>query len=181
MRESFKIQSAGPETAGTIARIHHDAVDRGEARKFYNQEVLDDWSPPVTKQRIDDLKKKMTASHATWLIGTLESEPVGYGVLDLNNERIGAIYVKAAFAGLHVGARLLRKLEKIALQKGHAQLQLDSSLNAKSFYQKHGYTQIAEDAHELPTGRRMASVRMSKTLPRRSSGCDKNGVKLSKG
>jgi len=173
MMTFFKTESAEPEVIETIVRIHHDAVHQGEARQFYGQEILNDWSPPVTKQRIRDLKQKMSESHSVGVIGCLNGEPAGFGILDLYQERIGAIYVKAAFTGRGIGKRLLQELEKIALQKGHEKLKLDSSLNAKTFYQKHGYTQLLEGFFQLPTGRQMACVEMSKTLTSKSSKCGK--------
>jgi len=173
MMKLFKTESAEPEVIETIVRIHHDAVHQGEARQFYGQEILNDWSQPLTKQRILDLKQKMAESRSVGLISCLNGEPVGFGILDLDQERIGAIYVKAAFTGRGIGKRLLQELEKIALQKGHGKLKLDSSLNAKAFYQKHGYTQLVEGFFQLPTGRRMACVKMSKTLTSKSSECGK--------
>jgi len=106
----------------------------------------------------------MIESHAVGLIAYADGEPLGFGIIDLNQERIGAIYVKAAFNKLHIGGRLLRELEEIAYQNGLTQLQLDSSVNAKAFYLSHGYMEIAEDFFCLPNGRRMACVKMLKML-----------------
>ena len=166
MTRSIKIEYVAPEMAETIVRIHHNAVHQGTAWQFYPKEILNDWSPPITRDRIIGFKQKMIESHAVGLIAYVNGEPLGFGIIDIDQKRIGAIYVKAAFTKLRIGSRLLEELEKIARQNGLTRLQLDSSINAQTFYQSHGYIQIAEDFFCLPNGKRMACVKMTKMLTR---------------
>lgn len=164
MTKSIKIEYTTPDMAEMFVRIQHNAVHHGQAWQFYSKEILDDWAPPITKERINEFKRKMIERHSVGLIAYADCEPLGFGIIDLYQKRIGAIYVKLESSGLHIGGRLFHELETIARQNGITQLKLDSSLNAKTFYLSNGYIEIAEDFFSLPNGRRMACVKMSKIL-----------------
>ena len=102
------------------------------------------------------------------MLAYLDEGPIGFGIFDKKQQRIGAIYVKAPYVGLNVGTTLLKEFEKIAIQNYCKQLSLDSSLNAKAFYEKNGFESISEGFFSLPSGRQMKSVSMLKKLIKHS-------------
>lgn len=161
---SLILKAIRPESAETIVTIHYDAVHEGNARRFYHQKLLNAWSPPVTPQRIQGMRQKMRETHPEGFIASIGGEAVGFGLLDLELGRIGAIYVKAAFTGNRIGSRILQALEDIAISNGCTKLELEASLNAKPFYEQHGYNQTAEAFFTLPSGVQMQCVKMNKPL-----------------
>lgn len=162
--KNIEIKQVHSDLAETIVTIHYDAVHNGTASGFYSQEILNAWSPPATEERIGSLAQKMDESRPLALLAYMDNIPAGFGILDHDQARIGAIYVKASFTGLHIGHRLLQRLEQAACTNGHEKLHLDASLNAKAFYEKSGYSVLSEGFFTLPAGKQMQSVLMSKTL-----------------
>ncbi|MGD9213084.1 MAG: GNAT family N-acetyltransferase [Desulfobacteraceae bacterium] len=164
--KSIKLKSVDSESADIIVNIHFDAVHKGNALHFYDKDILNDWSPPISEERVNEFKIRMSKTQPVVILAYCDEKPIGFGIFDKNLKRIGAIYVKAAYTGCHVGISLLKELERIAIQNGCEKLHLDSSLNAKAFYEKHGFVCIAEGFFSLPSGKRMKSVSMSKMLRR---------------
>jgi len=162
--KNIKIKSVGSESADQIVDIHFDAVHKGNASLFYSKEILNDWSPPVSEHRVNEFRRKISETQPIAVIAYDDELPVGFGIFDLKHQRIGAIYVKSAYNNRHFGVSLLNNIEKIAIQNGCEKLHLDSSLNARGFYEKHGYVSISEGFFSLPSGTQMQSVSMSKML-----------------
>ncbi len=162
--KNIKLKSVDSESADIIVNIHFDAVHKGHASHFYDEDILNDWSPPISEARIGDFKRRISKTQPIAILAFLDEIPIGFGIFDKKQQRIGAIYVKAAYTGLNIGTALLKEFERIAIQNCCEQLSLDSSLNAKAFYEKHGFESISEGFFSLPSGRQMKSVSMSKML-----------------
>lgn len=162
--KNINLKSVDSESADIIVNIHFDAVHKGDASQFYDEDILNDWSSPISEARIADFKERISKTQPIAMLAYLDEKPIGFGIFDIKQQRIGAIYVKAAYAGLNVGTTLLKEFERIAIQNCCEQLSLDSSLNAKAFYEKNGFESISEGFFSLPSGRQMKSVNMSKKL-----------------
>lgn len=160
----LRLEPIVPAMAETLVRIHHHAVHGGEARRYYSPAILDAWSPPVTRERVREFRQKLIKGPLVGRIAYLNQEAVGFGILNLSQKRLGALYVKAGLRGKQVGGRLLAALERIAVEKGYDRLALDASLNAAPFYRKQGYTALGPDIFRLPGGVEMACVNMEKTF-----------------
>jgi ribosomal protein S18 acetylase RimI-like enzyme len=162
--KNIKFKSVDSESADIIVNIHFDSVHKGNASRFYDKEILNDWSPPISVERVNEFRSKISETQPIAILACYDGKPVGFGIFDLKQQRIGAIYVKAAYTRRHIGISLLNELEKMAIQKGCEKLRLDSSLNARAFYEKHGFAVISEGFFALQSGKQMKSVSMSKML-----------------
>ena len=162
--KNIKIKSVDSESAEIMVNIHFDAVHKGNASCFYNKDILNDWSPSISEERINEFKNRISETKPIAILAYYNKKPVGFGIFNLNLKNIGAIYVKTAYTNRHVGISLLKKIEKVAIRNGCEKLDLDSSLNAKAFYEKHGFVSISEGYFSLPSGKQMKSVSMSKIL-----------------
>lgn len=162
--KNIKLKPVDSESADTIVNIHFDALHKGNASHFYRKDILNDWSPPISEERISELKNRISETKPIVILAYYDEKPVGFGIFNLKLQKIGAIYVKAAYTNRHVGISLLNKLEKMAIQNGCEKLHLDSSLNAKAFYEKHGFVSVTEGHFSLPSGKQMKSISMSKRV-----------------
>ena len=88
----------------------------------------------------------------------------GYAMLDADKQEVDAVFVDPALAGLGIGKRLLAALEQLARGRGIGRLQLSASLNAVPFYRAAGFVALREEAYAHPSGIRLASVAMEKSL-----------------
>ena len=163
--KNINLKSVDSESANIIVNIHFDAVHKGDASHFYDEDILNDWSPSISEARIADFKERISKTQPLVMLAYLDENPIGFGIFDIKQQQIGAIYVRAAYTGLNVGTTLINEFERIAIQNCCEQLSLDSSINAKTFYEKNGFKSISEGFFSLPSGRQMKSVSMSKMLP----------------
>jgi ribosomal protein S18 acetylase RimI-like enzyme len=84
--------------------------------------------------------------------------------LNIPDHEIQGLYVSPQSAGQGIGTHLMRILENRAREMGIEMLQLFSSLNAVSFYERLGYQAREELKHQLSPGIERAGVRMEKKL-----------------
>lgn len=163
--EVLTIRIATELDVEAILRVHYGAVHEF-GKRSYDSEVLDEWSPPVDERRIMDLTKTMVENQdgETWLVAEGKQGVVGFGSLVPKNNELRACYVEPSSSGSGAGQAILKELEALARKLKLQQLQMDASLNAESFYLRHGYRVDGRGAHILRSGRKMQCVYMSKKL-----------------
>ncbi len=88
----------------------------------------------------------------------------GFGQLDEQEGEVEAIYVSPAASGKGTGAAILRHLEDHARQCGLKELKVRSTLNAESFYARHGYQHLALIRYRLVPSLMLVCVEMRKQL-----------------
>jgi putative acetyltransferase len=156
------VRLAKSEDARGILEAHYSAVHQ-IAAKDYSSEVLTEWSPPVTIERIDQYLKNALPNETT-VVAEAGGKIAGFGVVIEFNNELRAVYVAAEFGRQGVGSALLRELERLAKGRGCRELRMDSSLTAAPFYLRHGYEDLGRAVHVMGTGKKMACVRMRKSL-----------------
>ena len=83
---------------------------------------------------------------------------------NIKNSEISAIYIHPDAVGNGVGTKLLYRLEEIARSNKVVKIAVHSTLNAKGFYQRHGYLTHGLTFHLLSNGSKLECVRMVKDL-----------------
>ena len=73
--------------------------------------------------------------HAVWV--AVQDVPIGW--VEVDEDRVAALYVAPHCAGRGVGSRLLLRAEAAIQDGGHATARLESSPNAATFYLHRGY------------------------------------------
>ncbi|MBW7962141.1 GNAT family N-acetyltransferase [Bradyrhizobium sp. BR 10261] len=104
---------------------------------------------------------KHLASDLT-LVATLDGSPVGFASLR-GADHIRMLYVHPAVAGQGIATLLVDALEKLAGGRGAANLTVDASDTAQSFFAKRGYT--AQQRNSVTVNDEwLANTTMKKTL-----------------
>lgn len=152
-----------PDAEGIIS-AHQNAV-HVTAKDFYEQEILDEWSPMLSG-RVFQMQEKLKNNPEKSIILVVESEGkiAGFGEIVPAQEELRAIYIDPQFARIGFGRALLQELESRAKKQGLAKLILHASLNAKNFYVQNGFKIDGEGSHKLSSGRLMPCIFMSKNL-----------------
>jgi putative acetyltransferase len=161
-KKNIRVRFAKEKDAKGILKSQFSAI-HGTASKDYPLEVLSDWAAPVTQERIQ-VYVVQSLPRETTLVAEIDGEIAGFGAIVESANELRAVYVSSKFGGLGVGTKLLSELEKIAKEKGCAELQLISSLTAEPFYKHHGYKETGRGQHTLRSGRKMACVKMRKKV-----------------
>jgi GNAT superfamily N-acetyltransferase len=89
---------------------------------------------------------------------------IGFGSIVPANSELRAVYVDAAYGGQGVGRALLARLDELAREAGLSELRMDASINAVPFYEANDFVSVELGEHIMPSGARMACVRMLKVL-----------------
>ena len=171
------IRPAAPEDARAILECHYSAVHEIAARD-YPPAILNEWSPPVTTERVASY-----SPHATTLVAEVPpgasvgpgapgrfganpgpAEIVGFGEIVAAQNELRAVYVAAHAGRSGVGSALLQALETLARAARCTVLTFDSSITAERFYLRHNYVVVSRGVHTLSSGGVMACVRMTKRL-----------------
>lgn len=163
MNDQIKIELAQAQDAATIVEVHHAAVHQ-TARSFYSEEVINSWSPPISNDRIERIKQVIENSDEWMIVARQNNLIVGFGCIAPKNNALRGLYVHPSFGRCGIGARILTVLEHEARSLGLPYLQMDASINAESFYRKHGFEIIEYATHQLASGQEMACVKMQKVL-----------------
>jgi putative acetyltransferase len=147
------------DEARVFLDVHGRAI-RGLAAQHYSPEVIAAWAGTITDERIQSFLKN--PQNEIRLIAELDGQPVGLGVVVINNSELRACYVVPEAARKGVGSAVVREIERIARQHGLSRLDLDASVNAEPFYASLGYEVVERGEHVPHGGQPMASVKMTK-------------------
>jgi len=72
---------------------------------------------------------------------------VATGSLDLAAASVEAIFTLPGFAGQGMAGRIIDTIKAEALQRGYRRLTLESTPNAVSFYEQHGFRPLGESLY----------------------------------
>ncbi len=159
---------ATEEDARGILDVHYAAV-HGEPVDYYEEDILDDWSPVVDSERVANYLSRPQQDDEVVLVAEMDSGVVGFGVIVPRFNELRACYVLPRLGRQGIGRALLSELERQAQQAGGDWLNLNASLNAESFYLANGFVTDGLGRHPLPGGREMSCVRMYKFLDNENS------------
>lgn len=157
------IRKAREEDAKGILEVHYAAV-HGDPVDFYEEEVLDDWSPSVDDQRLANFLSRPQLEDEVVRVAEMDNTVVGFAIIVPKLSELRALYVHPRITRQGIGQALLQEVERTALLVGLDWINLKSALNAEPFYLANGYVADGLGKQPLPGGRDMSCVRMYKFL-----------------
>jgi putative acetyltransferase len=154
-----------PDDAQVFLEVHHASV-REIAAKDYPPAVIEAWTHlRLTEDAIE--RVRANEGNEFRLVAELDGRIVGIAALVIQNAELRACYVAPEASRKGVGSALVRKLERVAHDRGLAFLELDSSVTAEPFYAALGYEALERGQHFLGHGQPMACVKMRKEITSR--------------
>jgi GNAT superfamily N-acetyltransferase len=153
----LEIRRATPSDAQTAFDIRLQAI-RHQCIGAYTEQQMLAWTAGAAKDGYDGLMEKH------FYLGCIEGEPVATGMLDLERDEVGAIFVLPGFMGQGIGLKILNHLECLARDLGLEEVNLDATLNAADFYRRCGFVGDAPAIYHSPSGLQLACVPMVKGL-----------------
>ncbi|GEM_PF-954386 len=142
-----QFRAARPEDAEILLEIKRAAIGEIDSDQ-YTAVQIEAWRP--TRAAESDFKRAIQSEQFEILLAESARQPVAYGVLNTECNRIDALFVHPKFANEGVGSSLVRQFESRARMEGIKALEIVASLNAKSFYESLGY---------LDCGRKTRTIR----------------------
>ncbi|HEY0746121.1 MAG TPA: GNAT family N-acetyltransferase [Steroidobacteraceae bacterium] len=163
---SFTLRPGTPEDALSIIKAHRAAI-RGIATGFYSREIIEEWEGPISipPERVEGFARAIASGEEVVVVAVDSSGLIlGFGSIVPSNNELRAVYVRSEYVRKGVGRAILRRLADLAREAGLKELRMDASINAEAFYKANGFSSEAFGEHPMPSGRRMACVRMRRTL-----------------
>jgi putative acetyltransferase len=133
---SVQFHQADADDGETLFWIKHAAIN-GIESDAYDEAELDAWKP--TGAAVDDFGRAVDSDRFDIILAVVDGEEVGYGVLNIPDGRIDAVYVHPEYSRQGIASSLVGQLESRARMHDIDELKIVSSLNAKSFYERLGY------------------------------------------
>lgn len=135
--ESIKIRQYEIYDCMKISKLFYETVHNINA-KDYNEKQLNAWAntPDSLWEKYDELKIQNT------LVAEKDKKIVGFGSIDKSGY-LDLLYVDKDFQRTGIATALCNELEK-----GYAQITVHSSITAKPFFEKRGYTVVNEQEVE---------------------------------
>ncbi|MGH8370030.1 MAG: GNAT family N-acetyltransferase [Gammaproteobacteria bacterium] len=153
------IRAATPTDIPAINQVHMASI-RGLCASAYSPDTIEAWASNPDMGRY----QRMMAPGARCLVAVAADVICGFGSLELEKSRLASLFVHPDHAGSGVGGALLKRLEALALESGIDSLRLEASLNARGFYEVHGYKMYRMAKHCFSTGLKMDCAEMQKSL-----------------
>ncbi|WP_242176550.1 MULTISPECIES: GNAT family N-acetyltransferase [unclassified Pseudomonas] len=153
----LSITRATHADANAAFDIRRDAI-RSQCIGAYTAEQMALWTRGAAEDGYSALMDK------PFYLGWVNGEPVVTGMLDPDNNEVGALFVLPAFTGRGYGKAMLDHLENIARELAIETVVLDSTLNAASFYRACGYVGDQQAVYHSPSGLELACIPMIKQL-----------------
>ena len=161
----FQLRPGRPDDALAILKAQRSAI-RQTAASAYSPAIIDEWAPVViVTERVETFQRWIERGDELIVVATDSAgKIIGFGSIVPTNSELRAVYVDAAYGRQGVGRALLARLEELARDAGLTELRMDASINAVPFYEANGYFSLERGEHMMPSGARMACVRMRKVL-----------------
>ncbi len=159
------IRRALDNDADFILRTHYEAV-HVTASQVYNQDILDEWAPAFTPERIIDHRDRIKQGNeeSIFLVAERDGKIIGFGMFEPSTDELSAVYVAPAVGRQGVGTKILHELERAAGGSGVRKIWLKASLNAEQFYLRHHFIREGLGEHRFNSGLKMPCVLMHKYL-----------------
>ena len=154
----MNIRLATTKDLDGISKCHKASI-RGLCKDAYPAECIEKW----TRILIPEIYESAIREKILMVVEE-ENGISGFGILDIGNTELSALYVHPGMTGKGMAKTILARLEAIASEKSAHQLTLCSTVNALGFYQRHGYIEDGKTFHELPDGLHIECIKMHKVL-----------------
>jgi putative acetyltransferase len=137
-----RFRRARPEDAGEILSIKRTAIEDLEHWQ-YSPEQVDAWKPEDSY--LDTFEEAIDDDRFVVHVGERDGDIVGYGALNVPDERIDAVYVHPDHHGHGVATALVKQLELSAQFQGIETIDIVAARNAVPFYESVGYWRLDDE------------------------------------
>ncbi|SDF30664.1 GNAT family N-acetyltransferase [Halorientalis regularis] len=137
-----RFRRAEPEDAEAILSIKRAAIEDLEHWQ-YSPEQVDAWKPEDSY--LATFEEAIGDDRFIVHVGERDDRIVGYGALNVPDERIDAVYVHPDHHGHGVATALVKQLELSAQFQGIEQIDIVAARNAVQFYESVGYWQLDDE------------------------------------
>lgn len=152
----MEIRRFEPGDAEAVARIRAETIT--QLTEHYDREALEAWAGSITAADFERSAERFRR----W-VAVEGADIAGYGDWNPETKEFAGIYVDPSAQGKGVGSALYDKIEADAREQGAQRLWANATLNARGFYEKHGYSEEGEGYYQAGEFR-IRTIMMGKRL-----------------
>ena len=111
------------------------------SRKAYNDQLIDTFEKFYIDKTPDYIKQTLENQHSYTIVAKDSNKIIGFIQLKVHN-RIGNVshlYILPGYNGNSIGTHLFGLIREKAVQLNITKLEIESTLNARSYYEKFGF------------------------------------------
>lgn len=146
-----------------MCRVHVESI-RAACSARYSPAQIEAWIDGKTPKRYE----AMIRGPHEWFVcecGQGDGRAIaGIASVDLSVGEVTTLYVAPDWWGKGVGRALFETLERRAIERGHTELRVESTLNARAAYERYGFVATGVTTHRFASGVEAEAVRMSKRI-----------------
>ena len=138
-------------------RIRNKAILK-ECVNWYSNKQIQEWTKGKPSEKFAD-----TVEESIYL-AMVDDEIATTGMIDMKTGKLDAIFTDPLHMGKGAAGAMLKYLEKIASKAGLKEIHLEATLNAASFYRKHGFLGEEITMYKSPRGIELECIPMAKII-----------------
>ncbi|HDR2751848.1 TPA: GNAT family N-acetyltransferase [Enterobacter asburiae] len=136
------LRQAEPKEAEILWNVRNQAIRFG-CKSSYDADVIARWTPELMPEHY----RQMVEINPFYVVEDDTGEIVATGYLDLETQSVEAIFTLPGASGKGLATQIINALISEARTRGIVRINLSSTPNAHTFYQKHGFVTLRESRH----------------------------------
>lgn len=148
----MKVRLATPAEAEECWNIRNQAIRHG-CNCSYDSGVIEAWTPATMPEGY----RRVIVTNPFFVVDGQDNRPVATGFLDLSSGSVEAIFTLPDYLGKGFASLIINAIKDEARKQGFEELNLSSTPNARSFYEKHGFIFLKESLY--PSGLTQTDLR----------------------
>jgi N-acetylglutamate synthase-like GNAT family acetyltransferase len=151
------IRRATRDDIAAVWNIRSLAIS-AQCRNDYPNDLIEKWTSGGPPEKFDgEVEQNM------W-VAEVAGEVVGFGKINLDTGIVDAMFVHPNRMRRGIGAKIIKRLERLAIDRGLSEVTLKSTFNAAPFYRSCGFTGEKIAKHHSPMGVELDCILMSKKI-----------------
>lgn len=130
-----KIRKVTSKDITNIVKLHRKVVSQTNA-KLYEPNIIKEWLSQITTENVKNQLKVVTTS---WYILELDSKIIGFCQFPVAKRIIYQLNIDPEYQGKGYGKTLYNFMEKKFIESEAKEIELNSTLNAVTFYEHLGF------------------------------------------
>ncbi|TRZ77227.1 GNAT family N-acetyltransferase [bacterium] len=141
--KNITVRKATLEDASEIVEIHRNCVLETNSQ-FYPNDVIQEWIKTITVENIEKQFK-----NSQWAVIDIENKIIGFCQFSFDEKSLYQINISPTYQNMNYGKLLYNFVEKQFLENSINKISLNSTLNAREFYQKLKFKELEQIKFKL--------------------------------
>lgn len=136
--DKITIRKAKLQDVDSIMNLHRKVVAQ-ENGKYYSPEIIKEWLSQISPQSVS---QQLSIKDIPWYLIEDDGTVVGFSQFSTEDKTLYQVNIDPLFKGKGYGKKLYQFIEEKFRSAGKDKIELWSTVNAREFYEKQGFTVV---------------------------------------